>query len=939
MNTPSFYLGIDVGTGNVRAGIFWGFIIAALLALQGICSGAENDATPVIPVGLDAYRMWDHWPAQRIGARAFMRSTYDRAGKNQSADASHFLYMEKEDFNVALDVEGAGILYFVRTNHWHGSPWHYVVDGTDHVVRETGTLDPVKARTTLERAVMMPEALFPEPLALTWTTTKGADLMWVPMTFEKSLRLAYSRTRYGTGYYIFHQYLRDANLSRPLTAWDGRTPPDPSVLDLISRSGTDIAPIDIETRQGELTVGRDGSQLITQLESAPATVRALKLTLPLDQAVELGKLRLRITWDDMSQPSIDAPLSLFFGAGTLYNRDQREFLVKAFPVNIRFDYERKEVVLGCYFPMPFFKSARFELSGIKPGNPPVTLRYEIRYEPYRGRANHVGYFHATYRDHPNPEFGQDMVLLDTQGAEGRDVWSGSFVGTSFIFSHRAILNTLEGDPRFFFDDSQTPQAQGTGTEEWGGGGDYWGGLNMTLPFAGHPCGVSRPRLAKSPEDLIQSAYRFLLADLMPFGRRAVIRLEHGGVNTSSEHYETVAYWYGLPSPALIETDMLDVGNLKSEGAHRYDSPQASAPESITSRYEWGVDSLPGSASKTPLSYPAAYTDFEFQADAGKPYFIWARGRALSKDIQTGSFWIQFDDAIKTDILNPGSQSPSGMGNWADQYVDAPTWSSARPQDPPISITFDRSGVHRVRIQPSDTPFAVNRLWLSATQSTRPPADKIPTPSEETAGSIDEIVLTTADMTRILGQVELVDDATSATAKTILFKDHSDSIVYPEHAEDGRRTRGVSEFTVRLRPDNQGALLRRTLDYAYPNQRAEVYVADAGDGRSGAALTWESAGVWYAAGSNTCVYSNPKGELDARQPKMQTSNRRFRDDEFLLDRKLTAGRSAIRVRVKFAPVDRPLYPGQPFPTESAWSELRYRVYCWVLPEFNPAQTSP
>lgn len=37
--------------------------------------------------------------------------------------------------------------------------------------------------------------------------------------------------------------------------------------------------------------------------------------------------------------------------------------------------------------------------------------------------------------------------------------------------------------------------------------------------------------------MIQSAYRFLLADLMPFGNRTVIRLEYGGQNLSREHYE------------------------------------------------------------------------------------------------------------------------------------------------------------------------------------------------------------------------------------------------------------------------------------------------------------------------------------------------------------------------------------------------------------------
>src|SRR3954466_13833719 len=116
-----------------------------------IAGGADQSPTirpalhpPVIPVGLDAYRMWDRWPQQRIGARAYMRSTHDRAGGNEGADASHFLYQKADDFNVSLDVAGPGVFYFARYNHWHGSPWHYVVDGTDHVVTETSSADPNK---------------------------------------------------------------------------------------------------------------------------------------------------------------------------------------------------------------------------------------------------------------------------------------------------------------------------------------------------------------------------------------------------------------------------------------------------------------------------------------------------------------------------------------------------------------------------------------------------------------------------------------------------------------------------------------------------------------------------------------------------------------------------------------------------------------------------
>ncbi len=501
---------------------------------------------PVIPVGLDAYKLWARWPYQRIGARTYMRSTYDRRGGNESADASHFLYQTANDFNVTLDLQGPGILSFVRYNHWHGSPWHYEVDGADHIVRETTTADPLHPAP---HSVFLPERLFPNPLAFTWAATKGADLSWVPIGFRKSFRMAYSRTFYGTGYYIYQQYIADARLSQPIRPWDENTVPDPAVLQLIARAGSDIAPAagqqGVREQSGRLDIAPGAAVPVWNLRGR-GMVRALEFSVPRDRAQAFSAVRLRVTWDGRPAPSIDAPVALFYGAGILYNRDNREYLVKSFPMVVRYDKDR--VYLSCFFPMPFFRSAAIQLQGA--ASAIAGVQWKIRYAPFRDAANQVGYFHATYRDHPAPTPGKDLVLLDTTQEEGGGEWSGHFAGTSFIFSHDAVLNTLEGDPRFFFDDSRTPQGQGTGTEEWGGGGDYWGGENMTLPFAGHPTGAKSAKDAVSEEDKVESAYRFLLADLMPFGRNARIQLEHGGVNESTQHYETVTYWYGLPAASL-----------------------------------------------------------------------------------------------------------------------------------------------------------------------------------------------------------------------------------------------------------------------------------------------------------------------------------------------------------------------------------------------------
>jgi hypothetical protein len=723
-----------MGTSRKNRSAIVGFLA---LVLTAPCTHADDP--PPIPIGLDAIRQWQRWPLLRTGGRAYMRSTYDRTGGNEGADASHFLYQEDDDANVTLDLAGPGLLCFTRFNHWHGSPWTHEVDGVRRVVRESSTADPLHPDP---KATFLPAHLFPEPLAFTWAATKGADLSWVPIPFETSYRLAYGRTHYGTGYYIFQRFVPGMRLSTPIRSWDFATPPGEDVLALLRRPADEVVPeAGASETSGRGTLSPGKILTVSGLPSGPATVRAITLSAPRAQALALGRSRSRITWDDRAGPSVDVPVALFFGAGTLYNRDGREHLVRAFPVSIRFDTDR--VHLACVFPMPFFRSARIELVG---GPEPVDdVRWSARWSGLSDPPGHLAYFHATYRDHPTAEPGRDLVLLDTTRTEGGGDWSGHLVGTSFIFSHRAVLTTLEGDPRFYFDDSESPQAQGTGTEEWGGGGDYWGGRNMTLPFAGHPVGAIDAAHAKAPEDLIESAYRFLLSDLMPFGKNARITLEHGGTNESTEHYETLAYWYGRPGATLVRTDSLAVGDPDSEKAHAYRSPHASAPYEIVSRFERGVDHLHGKE------------------------------------------------------------------------------------------------------------------------------------------------------------------------------------IYPAQPERGRTTTGTSEFTLSLVPANVGVMLRRRLDYSFPDQRAEVDVADIP--RNEGEPAWQPAGTWHLAGSNTCVYSNPKGELDGPQHIAQTSNRRLREDEFLLPLSATQGRKSIRVRVRFTPVNRPLFPGHSVAAQ-AWSEIRYEAYCFM-----------
>ena len=175
-------------------------------------------ASAQIPVGLDAYRLWERWPYQRIGVRAYMRSTYDRArrqrrrrrhpfplpaGRRLQRDARR----RRPGRPLLRPLQPLARQPVALRGGWHRPPRA----GDQH--RRSATI-PRPTRSSC------PQAAFPTPLAWTWSDTKGADLIVGADRLREVFRMAYSRTLYGTGYYIYHQYVPGAKLSRPIRAWN-----------------------------------------------------------------------------------------------------------------------------------------------------------------------------------------------------------------------------------------------------------------------------------------------------------------------------------------------------------------------------------------------------------------------------------------------------------------------------------------------------------------------------------------------------------------------------------------------------------------------------------------------------------------------------------------------------------------------------------------------
>jgi hypothetical protein len=121
--------------------------------------------------------------------------------------------------------------------------------------------------------------------------------------------------------------------------------------------------------------------------------------------------------------------------------------------------------------------------------------------------------------------------------------------------------------------------------------------------------------------------------------------------------------------------------------------------------------------------------------------------------------------------------------------------------------------------------------------------------------------------------------------------HSASI-----AREGTATTASTSFTMKLAARNVGAFLRRTFDDCVANQRARIYVDNA------------FAGTWYDAGAST-------------REGVDGDRRCWRDEDFPLPASLTAGKSAVKVRIEFVPTTHP--------QDSEWTAFRYQMYSFVL----------
>jgi hypothetical protein len=288
--------------------------------------------------------------------------------------------------------------------------------------------------------------------------------------------------------------------------------------------------------------------------SGPAQITHLWMT----QYAGYRECLLKVTYDDVSFPSVLVPLGDFFCLGhSMVN----SFQSVLFTASTNFPYHfNKPCAFNCYVPMPFAKRAVVEL--INESDREQLQYFYVDYETLEEFPADTAYFHAEFhRANPFRGWGP-KILPNTPEADAinveRQAWDNNYVILEtkgrghYIGCNLSVTNFTndwwgEGDDMIWVDGYKwPPDLHGTGSEDYLG---HAGGMqedaalrNGSSIFEGRTIPTPEINLWRSNSGY-QTGYVFHLENPVHFEKEIIVTIEHGHANHLANEMSSVAYWY------------------------------------------------------------------------------------------------------------------------------------------------------------------------------------------------------------------------------------------------------------------------------------------------------------------------------------------------------------------------------------------------------------
>lgn len=266
---------------------------------------------------------------------------------------------------------------------------------------------------------------------------------------------------------------------------------------------------------------------------------------------------IRIYWDNNEYPSVEAPISAFFGCA--YDENFRD-------INGKYPVLNSSMILvapgrgyNSYFEMPFKKHCRITVENR--GTVRNTLYYMI--SGWHGEIpENSGYFHAVYRQEHPVQKGRSYTVLDN--VNGKGCFAGITLAAG-MNGHNTCW--VEGEAKMYIDGDIYPTLNYTGTEDYFCGSYAFGNdihLNNYQTFSGHYVGLYA--ILGETSDMYNAQKRFMLyrwhvKDTVYFDQSFKMVLDNlGWTGPRYDDYTTVAYWY-MTEPSALPFELPDDHSL------------------------------------------------------------------------------------------------------------------------------------------------------------------------------------------------------------------------------------------------------------------------------------------------------------------------------------------------------------------------------------------
>jgi len=463
----------------------------------------------------DPYRELLDWEAFTGGGRdrCVQVSSADPTGGNE--DFSHFVTESPGGVKVLADLRGPGCV----TRIWlTASPESleparilFFFDGASSPTVDFPVLEFFRRQ----------DPPFVHPLIGDETQSSGGYYCYVPFPFRESCRIEVAGLGKGRFYYSLNATRYPPGDTVETFTW----PLSPARADLAGEivqqwkeAGKDLTPVGpgIRRLRNRLTVPPGGTGTAFEI-AEDGLISGLKVRAEEFSPEILQKCFLRILWDGVDSPAVNAPFAEFFSAPP----GGEDFRSLAF--------RRQGNELACFLPMPYEKTAVIEVHNTG-RSATAELEVEIDVGPHLAGVKRPGRLYAVYNEQELTDSSGNYVLMDIAG-------EGHYAGTvlSVRGGSKDFYPYLEGDEMFYVDDEEQPSIQGTGTEDYFNGGWYYNAGTFADPLHG--------LVRKGSELGDTTQYRIHMLDHVPFRKRLRATIEHGASNTVRAHYRSVAFAY------------------------------------------------------------------------------------------------------------------------------------------------------------------------------------------------------------------------------------------------------------------------------------------------------------------------------------------------------------------------------------------------------------